>query len=86
MQSMSQAQSATDSSVDAVTAEGEVDVLRYGDLLQARTIVSLRGVGYSYDGFWYVKRVRHLIEKDKYRQSFTLTREGLGSTTPVVIP
>jgi hypothetical protein len=86
MQSMSQAQATTDSSVDAVTAEGEVDALRYGDLLQARTIVGLRGVGYSYDGFWYVKRVRHVIQKERYTQSFTLTREGLGSTTPVVIP
>ncbi len=86
MQSMSQAQATTDASVDAITAEGELDVLRYGDLLQARTIVGLRGVGYSYDGFWYVKRVRHTIQKDRYAQNFTLAREGLGSTTPVVMP
>jgi hypothetical protein len=86
MQSMSQAQATTDASIDAITAEGELDAMRYGDLLQARTIVGLRGVGYSYDGFWYVKRVRHVIQKEKYTQSFTLAREGLGSTTPVVIP
>jgi hypothetical protein len=86
MQSMSQAQSTTDASVDSVTAEGELDSMRYGDLLLARTIVGLRGVGYSYDGLWYVKRVRHVIQKEKYTQSFTLAREGLGSTTPAVIP
>jgi hypothetical protein len=86
MQAMSRAQATTDASIDAVTAEGEIDVLRYGNLLQARGLVGLRGVGYSYDGFWYVKRVKHLIQKDKYSQSFTLTREGLGSTTPVVVP
>jgi hypothetical protein len=86
MQAMSQAQATTDASVDAVTAEGELDALRYGDLLQARGLVGLRGVGYSYDGLWYVKRVRHLVQKEKYTQSFTLTREGWGSTTPAVIP
>jgi hypothetical protein len=85
-QSMAQAQASTDSSVDIVTAEGELDTGRYGDLLQARALVGLRGAGYSYDGLWYVQRVRHLIQKDKYTQSFTLCREGLGSTVPVVIP
>jgi hypothetical protein len=85
-QSMAQAQATTDSSVDVATAEGELDTARYGDLLQARALVGLRGAGYSYDGLWYVQRVRHLIQKDKYTQSFTLCREGLGSTVPVVIP
>lgn len=86
MQAMARAQARTDRSVDAVTAEGELDTLRYNDLLQARGLVGLRGVGYSYDGLWYVKRVTHLIEKEKYQQRFSLVREGLGSTTPAVIP
>jgi hypothetical protein len=86
MQSMARAQASTDASIDAITAEGELDTLRYGDLLQARGLVGLRGVGYSYDGLWYVKRVRHVLQKEKYQQSFTLTREGLGATTPVVMP
>lgn len=86
MQSMAQAQATTDSSVDCVTADGELDALRYGSMLQARTIVGLRGVGYSYDGLWYVKRVRHVIRKEKYTQSFTLAREGLGSTVPAIVP
>jgi hypothetical protein len=86
VQSMARAQSTTEASMDAVTAQGELDALRYGDLLQARALVGLRGAGYSYDGFWYVKRVQHVIQKERYTQSFTLTREGLGSTTPAVIP
>ncbi len=86
MQAMARAQARTDRSTDAVTADGELDTLRYNDLLQARGLVGLRGVGYSYDGFWYVKRVTHLIEREKYQQRFSLTREGLGSTTPAVIP
>jgi hypothetical protein len=86
MQSMAQAQAQTENSVDCVNADGELDTLRYGGLLEARTIVGLRGVGYSYDGLWYVKRVQHMIQKEKYVQNFTLVREGLGSTTPTVIP
>jgi len=86
MQAMARAQASTDRSIDAVTADGELDTLRYNDLLQARGLVGLRGVGYSHDGLWYVKRVTHVIEKEKYRQRFGLVREGLGSTTPAVIP
>ncbi|HEX5503426.1 MAG TPA: hypothetical protein VFW96_12445 [Thermomicrobiales bacterium] len=85
-QAFARAQALTDAASDAVEANGELDALRYGDLLQPRALVGVRGAGYSYDGFWYVKRVTHLIRKDSYKQQFTLTREGLGSTTPVVIP
>jgi hypothetical protein len=66
---------------DIVTVTGELDTLRYGDLLQLRGIVGLRGVGYTYDGNYYVKSVTHQIRKGEYKQSFTITREGLGSTT-----
>ena len=85
-QAYARAQGTTDASVDAVSAEGTLDALRYGSLLQPRALVGVRGAGYLHDGFWYVKRVRHVIEKGKYSQEFILTREGLGSTTPVVIP
>jgi hypothetical protein len=75
------AQSITDQSTDQVVrAEGELDALRYGDLLDAPGVVDLRGAGYSYDGTYYVKSVTHSISKEKYTQKFTLTREGLGST------
>ncbi|MCX6028847.1 MAG: hypothetical protein NT169_06045 [Chloroflexi bacterium] len=83
---MGRAQGRTDASTDSVVAEGELDTMQYGNLLEARGLVGMRGVGYSYDGLWYVKRVRHVIEKEKYTQSFTVTREGLGSTVPVVVP
>ena len=87
MQAFSRAQGKTDSSVDNVaTASGELDVLRYGSILWPRSLVGLRGAGYSYDGFWYVKRVTHKIKKGEYKQSFTLSREGMGSLTPLVIP
>lgn len=86
-QAAARAQAATDRSVDAVvSASGELDALRYGDLLRPRGIVGLRGVGFTYDGLYYVKSVSHSISKGKYKQRFNLTREGTGSITPVVIP
>ncbi|NJL28695.1 MAG: hypothetical protein HC897_12780 [Thermoanaerobaculia bacterium] len=81
------AQGMTDRSNDqVVTAKGEVDGLRYGDVLRARGLVGLRGVGASYDGLYYVKSVEHKLREGAYSQSFTLTREGPGTTTPVVRP
>jgi hypothetical protein len=87
MQAYAQAQGTTEASVDnVVTASGALDALRYGDLLRPRGLVGLRGAGFSYDGFWYVKSVTHAIRKGEYKQRFSLAREGVGSTTPVVIP
>jgi hypothetical protein len=86
VQAFGRAQARTDASVDAIEADGEVDALRYGGMLQARGLVGLRGAGYSHDGFWYVKRVTHSIRRGAYTQRFSLAREGLGSTTPAVIP
>ena len=81
------AQGITDMSVDTVvTAQGEVDALRYGDLLEARGTVGLRGAGFTYDGVYYVKSVTHSIRKGQYKQRFTLTREGTGALTPAVVP
>ncbi len=86
-QAQSHAQGMTDSSVDSVaSATGELDVLRYGNILWPRSLVSLRGAGYSNDGLWYVKTVTHKIKRGEYSQSFTITREGMGSLIPAVIP
>ncbi|MEF3274148.1 MAG: hypothetical protein K6356_07065 [Chloroflexus sp.] len=85
-QALAQAQATTDASSDALTVEGELDTVRYGSLLQARGLVGLRGAGFSYDGLYYVKQVKHQISRDGFKQSFILTREGLGSTVPVVLP
>jgi hypothetical protein len=86
-QAYARAQSITNKSMDNVlTASGELDTVRYGDILEARGLAGLRGAGYSYDGLYYVKRVTHVIGRGEYKQRFTLTREGLGSTTPVVMP
>jgi hypothetical protein len=69
---------------DAVVAEGELDGARYGGVLRPRGLVGLRGAGWSHDGLWYVRQVEHEVTPGSYRQRFTLAREGLGSTVPVV--
>lgn len=83
---MALAQAKVDASVDkVVTATGALDALRYGHLLTPRGLVGLRGAGFSYDGYYYVKSVTHSIKVGSYKQQFTLTREGVGSTTPLVL-
>ncbi len=68
----------------AVTATGELDAARYGQVLQPRRLVGVRGAGESYDGIYYVKQVKHRIKRGEYKQSFTLLREGRGSSVKVV--
>jgi hypothetical protein len=86
-QALAYAQGIVDASFDQVVmAEGELDTITYNGILEARTLVGLRGAGHEYDGIYYVKSVTHHIRKDSYRQNFKLAREGLGSLTPVLPP
>lgn len=72
---------------EAVNAEGEVDGERYGSVLRARRSVGVRGVGTSYGGQYWVRRVTHKVDRaGTYKQSFTLAREGTGALLPVVLP
>jgi hypothetical protein len=86
LQAYNEAQSVTEASTDSVTATGDIDSIAYGDVLHARKLVGVRGIGFMHDGFYYVKNVTHKISKVEYKQAFTISREGLGSTTPVVYP
>lgn len=70
---------------DAVTGHGSLDTARYGNILRARQLVGVRGVGTSYDGNYYVRKVTHRISAHSYKQAFTISREGTGSLLPVVI-
>ncbi|HTD87212.1 MAG TPA: hypothetical protein VK850_11600, partial [Candidatus Binatia bacterium] len=71
-------------SADGVTANGSLDVLRYGRVLKARKLVGVRGAGAAFDGLYYVKSVTHNIKRGEYKQSFTLSRNGLLSTFQTV--
>ena len=46
----------------------------------------VRGAGLAYDGLYYVNSVTHNIKRGEYKQSFQLSRDGLISNTPRVVP
>lgn len=71
---------------DAVSGNGSLNVMRYGHILRARMLVGVRGAGVTYDGLYYVESVTHSIKRGEYKQNFTLSRDGLISQTPVVMP
>jgi hypothetical protein len=71
-------------SMDAVTARGDLDVVRYGHVLKSRKLVGVRGAGVAFDGLYYVKSVTSTIKRGEFKQSFELSRNGLVSITPAV--
>lgn len=73
-------------SEDAVRATGSLDVARYGRLLDARKLVGVRGAGLAFDGLYYVESVTSTMRAGALRQSFSLSRNGLVSLTPMVPP
>ncbi len=88
LKAMSRALGEASKSADAVTASGQLDVLRYGRVLQARQLVGVRGAGLGYDGLYYVKSVTHNVNcrSGEFKQSFQMARNGLVSITPAVVP
>ena len=74
------------SSANAISGSGSLDVVRYGQPLRSRMLVGVRGASLAYDGMYYVDSVTHNIKRGEYKQSFTLSRDGLISQTPVVMP
>ena len=84
MQAISRGLSEASKSQDALSANGSLDVLRYGRLLKARQLVGVRGAGLPYDGLYFVQSVTSNIKRGDIKQSFNLTRNGLISITPKV--
>lgn len=68
---------------DSVTCDGELDTATYGHVLRARGLTTVRGLGFTHDGLYYVRRVTHSILRGEYTQRFSLTREGTGALLPV---
>ncbi len=84
MQAISRGVAAASKSADAVEGTGSLDVVRYGRLLKARQLVGVRGAGMAFDGLYFVKTVTSTLKQGEFKQSFTLTRNGLVSITPRV--
>jgi phage protein D len=74
------AQAELDRSAFAITAEGEVNTVAYGDVLRAKRPVLLRGAGRQFSGLYYVQRVTHTFTGDGYTQHFSLKRNASGLT------
>ena len=73
-------------SSDAVVGNGQLDVLRYGNVLKPRQLVSVRGVTDMFNGRYYVKSVTHNIKRGSFTQSFSLGRGGIKSDISRVAP
>jgi hypothetical protein len=73
-------------SSDAISGNGTLDVLRYGQVLRPRMLVGVRGASIGYDGLFYVDSVTHSIKRGEYKQNFSLSRDGLISNSPRVLP
>ncbi|MGO9237002.1 MAG: hypothetical protein ACLP4V_24120 [Methylocella sp.] len=69
---------------DVVTGQGTLDVVRYGQILRARSLVGVRGAGLAYDGMHYVDSATHHLKQAEYKQSFVLKRNALIANLPVV--
>jgi hypothetical protein len=75
---------AATSAPEAVSGQGQLQTVRYGSVLKARGLVGVTGAGFAHDGFYYVSRVTHSLKRGEYTQSFSLSRDGTGSLSPVV--
>lgn len=76
-----QAQAAHESSINyAVTATGDLDLAKYGNLLRVGRKVRVRGAGKQNNGDYNVTKVTTKIIPGSIVQNFELSREGTGST------
>ncbi|MGW8374962.1 hypothetical protein [Streptomyces sp. ODS28] len=60
-----------------VTGEGEVAANAYGNVLKARDPVTIKGLGETHSGVYYVTHVTHRFGRDGYRQQVKVKRNAL---------
>lgn len=63
-----------------ITGEGEVAANQYGAILKPRAPVTIKGIGETYSGVYYVTHVNHVFNADGYIQHFRVKRNGLKPT------
>ena len=74
------------SRAEPMSAQGSMDLTRYGKPLDARQLVGVRGAGLAHDGLWYVRQVTHTLGRGSWKQSFQLARDGMLPNVPAVAP
>lgn len=60
-----------------LTAEGEVSGNLYAHALRARGTVTIKGVGETYSGVYYVNHVTHVFNGDGYTQKIKVKRNAI---------
>jgi len=63
-----------------VTGEGEIAANDYGYVLRPRRTVTIKGIGETYSGVYYVNHVTHVFSQEGYRQRFWVKRNALMPT------
>lgn len=75
------AQAKADENAWKIVADGELDGMLYGHVLQTHRPVGVYGIGTTYGGLYYVDKVTHIFAQSGYRQSFRLLRNATGQNT-----
>jgi phage protein D len=63
-----------------VTGEGEIHANEYGHMLRPRGTVTIKGLGETHSGIYYVCRVIHVFSSEGYTQGFKVKRNGVAPT------
>jgi phage protein D len=63
-----------------VTGDGEVAANEYGSILKPRRTVTIKGVGETHSGVYYVTQVTHAFASSGYTQAFRIKRNALAPT------
>lgn len=65
-----------------IEAKGEIDSVLYGAVLQTKNLAPIKGVGEIFSGIYYVTKVKHVFNIDRYIQQFTARRNALAPASP----
>jgi len=65
-----------------IDAKGLIETAIYGGVLEAKTLVPIKGVGESFSGIYYITNVKHVIGPDSYTQQLTARRNALAPSGP----
>ena len=60
-----------------VTAEGEISGNKYGHVLKPRKTVTIKGIGETHSGVYYVNHVTHSFSSGGYSQFFRVKRNAI---------
>jgi phage protein D len=63
-----------------VTGEGEIRANEYGHVLKPRRTVTIKGLGETHSGVYYVCSVNHVFGSDGYTQTFKVKRNAVAPT------